>query len=260
MSSSDNLFKNLSGVGAAAPVTSQAAPAVSQPVPASTPAAEEIAESETQVTELSMLKQRATLMGVSFSNNISVETLRARIQAKLDGETQVPAQTPELAPVPASSISTMLPPEALIIDTAASLAPVPAVAEAEVPKVTRPKSIREQLMETEMALVRLRITNLDPKKKDLPGEILTVANEYLGTVRKYIPYGEVTDNGFHVPMCLYRQLLERTFVSIKVRKVNGREHVESQDAREFSLEVLEPLTADELSRLAASQSAAGGLS
>jgi hypothetical protein len=247
MSSSDNLFKNLSGVGAAAPVTSQAAPAVSQPVPASTPAVEETAESETQVTELSMLKQRATLMGVSFSNNISVETLRARIQAKLDGESQPAAQTPELAP------------EALITDTAASMAPVPAVAEAEVPKVTRPKSIREQLMETEMALVRLRITNLDPKKKDLPGEILTVANEYLGTVRKYIPYGEVTDNGFHVPMCLYRQLQERTFVSIKVRKVNGREHVESQDAREFSLEVLEPLTADELSRLAASQAAANGL-
>jgi hypothetical protein len=258
MSSSDNLFKNLSGVGAAVPATSQAAPAVNQSAPA--PAAEETAESEPQVTELSMLKQRATLMGVSFSNNISVETLRARIQAKLDGESQPAAQTTELAPVPASSISTMLPPEALIIDTAASLAPVPAVAEAEVPKVTRPKSIREQLMETEMALVRLRITNLDPKKKDLPGEILTVANEYLGTVRKYIPYGEVTDNGFHVPMCLYRQLQERTFVSIKVRKVNGREHIESQDAREFSLEVLEPLTADELSRLAASQSAAGGLS
>jgi hypothetical protein len=255
MSSSDNLFKNLSGVGAAAPATSQAAPAVNQPAPI--PVVEETAESEPQVTELSMLKQRATLMGVSFSNNISVDTLRARIQAKLDGEAQDIAESQEpaeqlqtLAPVPPSPVVTAIPPAVLNVqEDPLAAAPIP----------TRPKTIREQLMETELALVRLRITNLDPKKKDLPGEILTVANEYLGTVRKYIPYGEVTDNGFHVPMCLYRQLQERTFVSIKVRKVNGREHIESQDAREFSLEVLEPLTADELSRLAASQAAANGL-
>ena len=87
-----------------------------------------------------------------------------------------------------------------------------------------------------------------------------MANEYLGTVRKFVPFGEVTDNGYHIPQCLYDVLKERTFVNIKVRKGSkGEEIVEHQNAREFSLEVLPPLSADELAKLAASQSAAGGL-
>ena len=111
-----------------------------------------------------------------------------------------------------------------------------------------------------MRLVRLRITNMDPKKKDLPGEILTVANDYLGTVRKFIPFGEVTDNGYHVPYCLYMMMKERRFLNIRTTKKNGQIQVSSGWATEFAFEELPPLTQHELDRLAAAQAAAGGIS
>ena len=108
----------------------------------------------------------------------------------------------------------------------------------------------------------VRITNLDPKKKDLPGEVFTVANEHLGTVRKFVPYGEVTDNGYHVPYCIYKALKARKFLNIRTFKDRQNQNqikVEQSWAQEFALEVLPTLTPDEIKKLAAAQSAAGGL-
>jgi hypothetical protein len=125
---------------------------------------------------------------------------------------------------------------------------------------SRAATIREVLQRDEMKLIRLRITNLDPNKKDLHGEIFTLANEYLGTVAKYIPYGEVTDNGYHVPYCIYRQLDQRKFLNIRTRKqANGQTKVEQGWVKEFSLDILPPLTQIELAKLANAQAAAGVL-
>lgn len=181
--------------------------------------------------ELAVLKERAKMMGIAFSNNISVETLRARIAAKMEGQPDpaTPHAEPQANP--------------LVGDTPGE----------------KTLTLRERLVRDEMKLVRLRITNLDPKKKDLPGEIFTLANRYLGTVRKYIPYGEVTDNGYHVPYCIYKELESRRFLNIRVVKKGGREHVETSWAKEFALEVLPQLTKEELARLATAQAAAGAV-
>lgn len=187
--------------------------------------------------ELSILKQRARMMGVEFSNNIGLETLKQRIQDKLDGK----------ASAPEAAAQTPAPP---LTD--------PSLASASKPVKTR--TLRQMLIEEQMKLVRIRIQNLDPKKKDLQGEIITVANEYLGTVRKYVPYGEVTDNGWHVPYCIYEFLRTRKFLNLRTytdRRNGGNIKVEQGWAQEFSIEVLPPLTKEELAKLAASQAAAG---
>lgn len=188
-----------------------------------------------KISELDMLKQRATLMGIDFSNNIGVETLRKRIDDKLEGK----APEPEVKPEETTQIN--------------ALTGEPAGNEPEA--FSRDKLIREQ-----MKLVRLRITNLDPKKKDLPGEIFTVANEYIGTVRRYIPFGEMTDEGWHVEYCLYKMLEARQFLNIRTRKgKNGVPVVESGYVREFALEILPDLTQEDLNRLATAQAAAGSI-
>lgn len=189
-----------------------------------------------QVDQLALLKQRATVMGISYSNNISLETLKKRIQEKMDG---VEVVKPELEkPVQVVNPLTSQKPKA------------------------RTPSLRQHMHDTQMKLVRLRITNLDPKKKDLHGEIVTVANEYLGTVKKFVPYGEVTDDGFHVPYCIYRELDSRKFLNIRTvrNRKEGTTKVESNWAKEFSLDVLPQLTQEELNRLAAAQAAAGSTS
>ena len=189
------------------------------------------------VDELTLLKERAKVMGIPFSNNISLETLRKRVADKMEGKDE-----PEVNPLAGDS-------EIAAITTA--------------PKKLDAKqnalALRKLMQREQMQLVRVRITNMDPKKKDLPGEIWTVANEYLGTVRKFVPYGEQTDDGFHIPYCLYRLLDSKRFLHIRDVKdrTTGIVRQDKVWAKEFSLDVLPTLTQGELDRLAAAQAAAG---
>lgn len=181
-------------------------------------------------SELEVLKQRATLMNIKFSNNISVGKLREKIEA---------AQAKDEPEVKEAAVN-----------------PLGEKQEAGVKKMTLGQKIRAE----QTRLIRVRIQNLDPKKKDLPGEIITVANEYMGTVRKFVPFGEVTDNGYHIPYCIYEFLKERKFINITTRKgKNGLPDIRATEAREFSIEVLPPLTEAELAQLAQAQIAAGSM-
>lgn len=195
----------------------------------------EQADVELAEDELTLLKDRAKLMGIKFSNNIRIESLREKIAAKIAGE-EMPADEPTN-----------------------KVNPLAAVGAAQEAPAVKQLTLRETLIKDQMKLVRLRIQNLDPKKKDLPGEVLCVANEFLGTVKKYIPYGEASDEGYHVPYCIYTELESRRFQNVRTYtdKATGQIRIESSWAREFSLEVLPALTQAELAQLAAAQAAAG---
>lgn len=189
------------------------------------------------VDELAVLKERAKLMGITFSNNIGVESLRKRIEDKLNGE-EAGDEGDDGDENPIDEINPL----------------------GETP-VQRKLTLREEILAKQMALVRVRITCMDPKKKDLPGEVFTVANEYIGTVRKYVPFGEETDDGYHVPYCIFRFLEERRFLNIRTVKDRrtGANRTESTWAKEFALEVLPQLTEIELAQLATAQAAAGSI-
>ena len=192
---------------------------------------------EQAVDELPLLKERAKVMGIPFSNNISLETLRKRVADKMEGKDEAPEVN--------------------------ALTGDPEIAHAMAAKPLNQKAnevaLRKLMYATQMRQVRVRITNMDPKKKDLPGEIWTVANEYLGTVRKFVPYGEQADDGFHIPYCLYRLLDSKRFLHIRDVKdrTTGIVRQDKVWAKEFSLDVLPTLTQGELDRLAAAQAAAG---
>lgn len=188
---------------------------------------------ENAADELTLLKERAKLLGVTVGGNIGIETLRQRINAKIAGETSPDEETKETA------------------------APEKAAA------VERPKSkaeieqeVRDTLRKDALALVRCRIYNLNPSKRDLQGEIITVANRYVGTVRKFIPFGEATDNGYHIPKILFDDLKARRFQSIQTVQKDGQIQVKTRMAPEYNLEVLPQLTPDELRDLAINQAAA----
>lgn len=148
-----------------------------------TPEQEEVIQSNDTVDdvpmpdELTVLKQRAKLMNISFSNNISLEKLRQKIADAQDGKEAEPEQ--EEAGVNPFEDKNKAP----VKETEAQM--------------------RQRIRLEQTRLIRVRIQNLDPKKKDLPGEIITVANEYMGTIKKFVPFGEATDNGYHIPYCIY---------------------------------------------------------
>lgn len=200
-----------------------------------TPEQEEVIQSNDTVDdvpmpdELTVLKQRAKLMNISFSNNISLEKLRQKIADAQEGKASEPEQEePEVNPLEDKE-------KAPVKETEAQM--------------------RQRIRLEQTRLIRVRIQNLDPKKKDLPGEIITVANEYMGTIRKFVPFGEATDNGYHIPYCIYEFLKNRKFLNIRVSN-NGKK-IEQMWVREFAIEELPPLTQEDLDKLAAAQTAAG---
>lgn len=200
-----------------------------------TPEQEEVIQSNDTVDdvpmpdELTVLKQRAKLMNISFSNNISLEKLRQKIADAQEGKASEPEQEePEVNPLEDKK-------QAPVNETEAQM--------------------RQRIRLEQTRLIRVRIQNLDPKKKDLPGEIITVANEYMGTIRKFVPFGEATDNGYHIPYCIYVFLKNRKFLNIRVS--NKGKKIEQAWVREFAIEELPPLTQEDLDKLAAAQTAAG---
>ena len=184
-------------------------------------------------TRLQALKQKATLMGITFSNNIGEDALAKKIEEKLAGNAPV-AQTSELNPLDG--------------DVAGS-------------KPKAKMTLRQRQIAEQMALIRVRITCMNPQKKDLQGEIYTVANEFIGNVRKFIPYGEASEGGYHIPKCLLTMLQEKKFLQITtVRdKRTGTTRPVTKEVREFAIEILPPLTQEELRELATAQIAAGSI-
>jgi hypothetical protein len=163
--------------------------------------------------ELTTLKARADLMGVSYHPSIKLEKLREKVNATMS------APEPE-------------------VEKAKTEADMQAFHIAEASK-----------------LVRLRITCMNPNKKDWQGEIYTVGNSVVGTFKKYVPFN--AEDGWHVPHIIYQHLQSRECqIFVTVTDSRGNKTRKGKLIKEFALEVLPPLTGVELKELAAQQALA----
>lgn len=172
-----------------------------------------------QQDELSTLKARADLLGISYHPSIGVEKLREKLAVALeDNEAKS---------------------EGNGIDTS---------------EETKDQK-RLRLLQEATKLIRIRVTCMNPAKKEWEGEIFTVGNNVVGTLKKYIPFN--ADDGWHVPYIMYEMLKERqcqVFVSTKTK--NGVTVRQGKLIKEFAIEVLPPLTEEELKDLAQRQAMA----
>lgn len=217
-------------------------------------------DQNSQIDELSVLKMRARAMGLEFSNNIGLDTLRAKVNAALEEEPDATAKEPDTANIvdpadlaAAKDSRPFNPTSGMVIP---SNEPLPGETQTQATH-----RFRQELLNEQMRLVRCRIQCLNPHKTELPGEIFTVANDFIGNVTKFIPYGEDTDDGYHLPYCLYNNLAQRRFQHIRTvkDKRTGTNKIETSWAREFAIEVLPPLTKEELKQLAMAQIAVGAV-
>jgi len=211
-------------------------------------------------TRLESLKQKANAMGLKHSPNIGEETLAQKIkeeEAKFskDPLEQEAVQTKTLAPkaktsdprVPRKGETPSLE-KMLLMDTDDVL---------EYPPHLRTRIIRAVQRHRGLKLIRCQIYNNNPAKNDLKGEILTISNKYIGVVRKFIPFGEDTEKGYHVPQILYDMLKRRKYQRVTtVKNPDGTERVVQSMTPEYTINVLPPLTQAELNELAIRQAAA----
>lgn len=179
--------------------------------------------------EKAMLRSRLKTMGKNPSPNASVETLRQQLNDAMEGKSDEGAKaTPDKVP---------------------GAEPAP----------TKQLSLHEHLRKKAHKLRRVRITCHNPAKRDIPGEFITVGNNYMGVIKRFVPFGEQTDGGWHIEQAIYDVLKNRQYVDIRTKtdKRTGQIHVTTRLASEFGIEDLPDLTPQELKQLATAQIAAG---
>lgn len=118
-------------------------------------------------------------------------------------------------------------------------------------QVIRAKSLR---------LSRVRIQNLDPSEASIPGAILTVSNKYIGKVSRYIPNSNEGE-GYHVEEIILKMLHAKKFVlrkEVGISKFGIKKYRDVLVAK-YSIEILPPMTQDELDALGRQQVASGSL-
>lgn len=168
--------------------------------------------------ELSLLKERADLLGIKYSKNVGVDTLRTKVNEKLETQ-KIASET--------------------ALDRAA---------------------LRKKCQDEQLKLVRIRLQVMNPAKNSWHGEIFTLANSIIGTVKKFVPYDpKYYTNGYHVPFCIYNMLKEKTYKHTVTKDVNGKTVVSTEYVPEFSIQVLPQLTQEELDALALEQAAGNRL-
>lgn len=166
------------------------------------------------VDHLALIQAKADTVGVGYTSDDTVETIRARINAKLEGTAPAPVEKTK-------------------------------------------NELRQEAIADATRLIRVRITNMDQRKADLPGEYFTVSNGVVGSITRYVPYN--AEDGWHVENMLLENLKERQFYQLRPRKGhNGSVVPDGKWVKEFSIELLEPLSPEELKVLANKQAAAAG--
>lgn len=174
-------------------------------------------------SELDSLKAKADLLGISYHPSIGLEKLRAKVSAALSGQDEAEDEAP-----------------AVVV-----------AAESEAERKTRKRREASEL-------VRIRVTCMNPFKKEWEGEIFTAGNSAVGTFKKYVPFN--ADEGWHVPRIIYNQMVDRQ-CQIFVTRKDGRGNSvrEGKLIKEFAIEVLPQLTASELAELARRQAMANSV-
>lgn len=162
----------------------------------------------TQQTELETLKERADLMGIKYSPNIGIDTLREKVNAQL-----AKPEPEETGPVMTGSL--------------------------------RYTALREDAMK----LIRVIVTNLNPSKKESEAEFFKVGNRLL-TATRLVPFEQET----HIENIILNALKGRQYcIVVHEKNSEGKKVPVRKMRKEFQIEILDPLTPEELSALKESQ-------
>lgn len=187
--------------------------------------------------EMALLRQRADLMGIKYSPNIGIEKLKAKIEEKKTAPIDSPYAVEEAETIEAydaiKNESTFTP---LVMET--------------------PAQIAMKKRQEALKLVRVRVTNMNPIKGAMQGEIFSVGNSQVGFIKKYVPYN--AEAGWHVPQIILTHMQSKKYMSHFTVKIDGKLVNKHRLVNELAIEILPPLTAQELQELKQRQLMASG--
>ena len=110
-----------------------------------------------------------------------------------------------------------------------------------------------------MKLTRVVVTPNDPAMVNYPGLIFSVGATGLNNgrmVKKFVPFNN--EEGWHVPQIILNQIENGQMQKFKtVVRPNGEKVLEPYLTKKFNVRILDPLTPEELKRVAAANKVAG---
>ena len=185
--------------------------------------------------ELTVLKARADRLGIQYHPSIKLEKLRDKIANSISGEAD---QADEEEEAGETNVFAYAPHRRGKNETEVQF------------KARRRKEAN--------ALVRIRVSCMNPAKKEWEGEIFTTGNAVVGTVKKYVPFN--AEDGWHVPRIIYDQIVQRQCqVFHTVKDSRGNKSRKGKLIKEFSVELLPQLTQAEIKDLAQRQALANSI-
>ncbi len=172
-------------------------------------------------TELDSLKARATQMGIKFHPSSGVDSLKAKINEALAEE--VPEPEVEAEPVVG---------------------------------VSSERAKRAVLKKEQLKLRRVNVTCMNPAKSEYNGVIITVGNNLVGTVKRYVPFNVE----WHVEDILYQNMKQAKYQHFySERDPDTKRNVrKTKLAQCYNIMDLAPLTEKELADLSQRQALATG--
>lgn len=110
----------------------------------------------------------------------------------------------------------------------------------------------DKLQKDNMKLIHIILTPNDPTKQSLAGEVFSVGNSVLGTVTRYIPFGE----NWLIEELLYKTIKEKEY-QLLTSKPDSKGNIStvSKMTPAYSIQVLPLPTPDEINDLARIQQA-----
>lgn len=179
-------------------------------------------DQEVAQDELETLKAKADLMGISYHPSIGLQKLRSKVRQAIEESNSIQEQENETY----------------------------SEGSGETEGEFRARKRREAA-----ALVRIRVSCMNPNKKDWEGEIFTASNSVVGSFTKYVPFNN--EEGWHVPQIILNQIKERQCqIFVTVRDNKGNRVTKGKLIKEFNVEILPPLSPEELKELADRQAMA----
>ena len=246
----------------------------------------ELAELTRETEDKAVLRGIAEQVGVTFSGNTGVETLKTKILAELILDEEPDAEDEELDtsdPVQAALAQHRVDEEEaeaaeqllseddddiyVTVEAGVKKSAKYSVAqmlEMDTARIKDPILRRNAIRAQALRLVRVKINNLDPADAEVPGALISLTSKYTGKVSKYVPYDEEQHpNGYHIPKMILDDLETRKFNLRKEIKKPGSsfgvKEYKTTKVKKFAIEVLPPLTREQLKDLARKQAASGAI-
>ena len=205
------------------------------------------------MTDLALkhIRQQADGLGVTYHHKAGIAKIQAAIEAHLDeaqhGSDPVEPVKEQPVPLVTSVVTELSEKQQRLLDT-----PVVPMSEKQYRLNARIENKRKV-----SSLIHCKVVCMNPNKREWAGEILSVGSAKLGTWKRYVPF----NTEWHVPKILFDMMKEKKCTIFQAGK-NERGHPTKKSVliNEYNIEVLDPLTKEELEKLRIKQAMAKGKS